>query len=1021
MESENNIENNFSNTIATNSVGTLYGNQTSDKNRYCDIVLQNNITVINEGEIDSVKEDSIRNDLYNELCEGSINSGNKNFNVNINSRQLNCMYTNTRSIMNMNKLDEIQLILNENKIDILGISESWTHDNIEDAEVMIPGYLLFRRDRVFGVKKRGGGVLLYIKDDLHAVDISDGSIGGNESLWISIKGENNKHITIGVCYRGTSASIEEENNLKADIKHFSRNNALIMGDFNYGEINWESLHAGSHYSDLFMKVVNDAFLTQHVLVNTRRNSILDLILSSEPDMVEDLLVSSPIANSDHCVIYWKLIFETQIEKNSMKMFNYHKGDYGLICSDLDKVDWDNHFQDRGVEAMWNFFVTKTTESRDRHVPIREIKSNGNPKWLKKSLITKIKSRSNSWKKFKDNPSFDSEAKYKRLRNSITSDIRKAKKEYENKLAEKIKTDPKSFYSYIRSKSQTKVKIGPLRSEQGELVEGSEGMGQILNKYFASVFTKENMEYMPEPVDNYDIKGRKLSLETVDITQEKIVGTVVSLQDNKAAGIDGFNSTFIKRSINGVSKPLSRIFSKSLSTGIIPLDWKLANVNALFKKGSKKEPGNYRPISLTSQICKMMERLIKNEIVDYLESNKLIQDSQHGFRKGRSCLTNVLEFLQFTSNKVDRREPVDVIYLDFQKAFDTVPHRRLVLKLKALGIGGNLLRWIDNWLSNRKQRVVLNGINSEWVDVTSGVPQGSVLGPILFIIFINDLDDGVLSKILKFADDTKMMGSVRSEEDVKVLRDDLAKLFKWSEVWQMKFNIDKCKIMHIGYKNPGAKYEVNGKELDVVKNEKDLGIVISDDLKVATQCGIAAKKGYQILGLISRTFLNKNATIIIKLYKSLVRPHLDYCSQAWRPYMSKDIDILERVQRRATKMVQECKGLDYNRRLKKVGLTTLETRRLRADMIEVYKIVNELDNIKESTFFRRASSCSAYTTRGNSLKLFQEYVRLDVAKYSFGNRVVHEWNQLPNKVVQASSLDTFKGRLDHFLGHTRGLI
>lgn len=208
-------------------------------------------------------------------------------------------------------------------------------------------------------------------------------------------------------------------------------------------------------------------------------------------------------------------------------------------------------------------------------------------------------------------------------------------------------------------------------------------------------------------------------------------------------------------------------------------------------------------------------------------------------------------------------------------------------------------------------------------------------------------------------------------------------------------------------------------------ERDLGVIISQNLKVSQQCGIAARKGYQLLGLISRSFSCKKKSIIIKLYKSLVRPHLDYCVQAWRPHLQKDIDVLERVQRRATRMIDECKGMDYEERLRITGLTTLETRRLRADLVEVYKILNGIDKVDESKFFERyavgASARGTCITRGNSLKLFQSRARLDIAKYSFGNRVVQHWNHLPNEVVQGCSVDAFKGKLDKYLVHTGGFI
>jgi ribonuclease P/MRP protein subunit RPP40 len=334
----------------------------------------------------------------------------------------------------------------------------------------------------------------------------------------------------------------------------------------------------------------------------------------------------------------------------------------------------------------------------------------------------------------------------------------------------------------------------------------------------------------------------------------------------------------------------------------------------------------------------------------------------------------------------------------------------------------LLTWLNEWLKNRVQRVLINGEVSEWMLVTSGVPQGSVLGPILFIVYINDLDENIVSKLLKFADDTKLARSIKKCEDRNRLREDLEKLFKWTEDWQMNFNLDKCKVMHVGNKNNENSYVIDRHILESVEEEKDPGIVLNNKFKVGTHCAKVAKKANQVLGLIYRTFSNKNKNIVIKLNKSLVRPHLDYCFQVWRPHLQRDVDLLERVQKRATRMISECKELSYKERLRKVGLTTLETRRIRADLLEVYKIVNRLEGIDEKDFFLRKNVATrrTYSSRINSCAFLKKRFKLDMGKYSFCNRVINGWNKLPEIIVQATSINAFNGKLDRYLKHNRGL-
>ena len=484
-----------------------------------------------------------------------------------------------------------------------------------------------------------------------------------------------------------------------------------------------------------------------------------------------------------------------------------------------------------------------------------------------------------------------------------------------------------------------------------------------------------------------------------------------MKDNKSPGVDGIPPKLLMETVEQISIPLARVFNLSLKEGVVPFEWKEANIIPLFKKGSRNKSENYRPVSLTSVICKLLERLIKDHMVEFLVKHKLLNSSQHGFLKARSCLTNMLCFLEETTKWIDVGSPVDIIYLDFQKAFDKVPHQRLLLKLKAHGIGDSITDWIEQWLTDRRQRVVVDGEVSNWKSVLSGVPQGSVLGPILFLIYINDLDDSITSNVLKFADDTKLFRKVNTDGDKQHLQNDLDRLVKWSEKWQMLFNFGKCKCLHTGHGNLNVNYKMGDTVLGTTVKEKDLGVTISADMKVSEHCGIAASKGNQILGLIRRNITYKGKKLIIPLYKAIVRPHLEYCIQAWRPYRKKDIDTLERIQRRATKIIPELRDLSYEERLKECGLTTLETRRLRGDQIEVFKILNGYENIDRNMFFSLKKDSR---TRGHEVKLVKDQCRLDIRKHSFSQRTINEWNKLSTDCVTASSVNMFKNKVDTYL-------
>ena len=460
----------------------------------------------------------------------------------------------------------------------------------------------------------------------------------------------------------------------------------------------------------------------------------------------------------------------------------------------------------------------------------------------------------------------------------------------------------------------------------------------------------------------------------------------------------------------------------MGSGRVPQGWREAHVTPIFKnKGSKSKAENYRPISLTSIPCKIMESILRDHIVDYLTVHELIKSTQHGFIARRSCTTNLLEFLERCTRILDEGDPLDIVYLDFAKAFDKVPHKRLLNKMESMGIGGDILKWTENWLKDRRQRTVLNGSFSEWLEVLSGVPQGSVLGPLLFIIFINDIDGCAenITTLLKFADDTKIGNKVSNAVDQQNLQECLDRLTQWADTWSMTFNTEKCKVLHVGRGNPKYSYKMNGIELEETEKERDIGVIINKDLKPTQQCAEASRRASAILTQITKAFMYRDRRIFMQLYFQFVRCHLEFAVPAWCPWTAGDIEILERVQRRAVNLVVGLKGRTYEEKLTEQGITCLLERRKKMDLIQTFKIINGLDNVNSTTWFTLVGPNNVRQTRNSNCEknIVGIRSRTDIRQNFFSNRVVSSWNRLPPDIKMSRTLHQFKAKIrDLILTH-----
>ena len=489
-------------------------------------------------------------------------------------------------------------------------------------------------------------------------------------------------------------------------------------------------------------------------------------------------------------------------------------------------------------------------------------------------------------------------KYIEKRNEAKRQIRLAVKEHEKKISKESKTNCKGFWKYVNNKLKRNTGISNLKTSDGKATENDKEKADLLNSFFSSVFTKENTTNIPD----LNHRNNEQFICDLIITREAVEEKLSRLDPHKSMGPDKIPAFLLKSLSKELSLPLCIIFNKSISEGKLPQDWKKAEVTAIFKKGNKTDPGNYRPVSLTSIICKVLESFIRDQIQDYMEKNNFITSCQHGFRKHRSCVTQLLEVMNDLTNFHENSDSIDIIYMDFAKAFDSVPHKRLINKLKSYGIEGNILNWISDFLNNRSQTVKVNNALSDPAPVVSGIPQGSILGPLLFIIFINDLPDCVQSICKIFADDTKVYNS---HKNYSILQNDLYKLLDWAREWDLNFNLSKCHVLHMGKRNNKNVYYMDRDKtvkLDTTLSEKDVGVTFSTDLKFDIHIGNIVKKANQLTGLIKRSFLHLDQSMFRDLFKSIVRPHLEYANVIWHPLYKRQASLIEGVQRRATKLI-----------------------------------------------------------------------------------------------------------------------
>ena len=796
--------------------------------------------------------------------------------------KLKILCVNCQSIVNK-KLEFHSLIDKENP-DIIAGTESWLKKEHYSSEIFPAhlGYTVYRNDRPKG---KGGGVFILVKSNILSSEQPKLKTDC-EIIWIKLELKGCKPLFTASYYRPHELddhSIDEfEKSLLMANK--LKGNILVLGDFNFPKFAWDHEHnptikpghtAAAVY-DKFQTILDDFSLTQMVTKNTRHDSTLDLLLTSNHTLVNSVSIIPGI--SDHDIISSSVNVRPNILKQKPRSIPVYKKarweEFRQFMNDSKRSILENA-NNISVDEIWVKFRDAIECGVRKFIPSKTVRSKRSLPWITKDIRKLINKRDKLYHKLKHkNSSPNSNDKFKTIKSLIKTKIKQAHNKYLESIlgtacdensenSSQNRSTTKKLYSLIKNSKQDSQNVSQLKDPNtGVLKSNNRDKANLLNNQFFSAFSPRNPLSLKQTCTQLLQKAHPSSycrypqMPDIVIHPNGILKLLSNLKPDKAAGPDCIKPLVLKELRNEIAEIVFVIFQKSLSTGKIPMDWTRAFVSPIFKKGDSSDSANYRPISLTCILCKTLEHIIASNVSDHLSKHDILFDLQHGFREKRSCETQLIQLTDELTRNTSTGNQTDLILLDFSKAFDKVNHRKLIFKLQEYGICPQVLKWSEAFLCNRKQTVVLDGEFSKEVPVTSGVPQGSVLGPLYFLIYINDLPSNITSQVRLFADDTAVYLTINSPEDTKTLQEDLHKLEIWEAEWDMEFNPTKCQVLHISKSKTKlmSQYTLHGQILESTTSAKYLGVDITSDLNWNSHISRITTNANKTLGFIKRNIV-----------------------------------------------------------------------------------------------------------------------------------------------------------------------
>ena len=909
------------------------------------------------------------------------------------------------------------------KLDILLISETHLTASISDSTVHLPGYTLLRND---SGRSHTHGVCAYISTNIRydSVNIAHPNV-------ISFR-LTSCNVFIYVVYRPPSNSSEMNSALiEFLMSNCSNQEVVLLGDFNLPSLNWARddfvAACASTTDSAFLGMFDTLGLAQWVWEPTfpRSGNTLDLILTTEQDRVGNVMVLPPPPGCDHCSTLCEYVFDMDIQGQSHKVLHYvwHRGRYDIICAELRNVDWDFEFQYLNAEQSLDKLLEILHPFIQQCVPIADASRDQTRVPWKTNVPNSLRrKRHMAWDKYKHDrdthgrrslSSRTSLTKFLEINKEYRTFALRSQVAYERSLLTRMKENPKLFHSYIRHKKQFRSSVGPLRLPSGNLSDDPVEMAECFSSSFASVYNKAVLTN-PAKHQTFQTDIDQMHVSISDVEQ-----VLSNLDVNSAMGPDRLHPMLLRSCAAYLAYPFYVIFCRSLAEGVLPAHWKRSLVIPIFKKGLRYDALNYRPISLTSVPCKCLEKLICHGLYSFLTHNDLLTNDQFGFRPGRSTEDQLLLTYNDVSTWLDEGSLVDLVLFDFSKAFDVVSHAILINKLMCIGVRGQVLSWIHHFLVGRSMSVMIKDAISQPREVLSGVPQGSVLGPILFLVYINHIVANLSCKCKIFADDLKIymqVGDGQSyQADQMVLQRDIETLHETAKSWGLYMNLKKCSILRFQrrfHDVPLPTYVLGGEAIVIAHSQTDLGITVDDCLKFHEHaCNVTRKAGALAQNLLKSTVC-RSSDFMVEIFKSHIRPLLEYASPVWNTGYHQDLRRLESVQRLWTRHVLGLDKADYGTRLRALNLYSVQGRLLRADLIKCWKIFHGKSTICPSDLW---TLDPASRTRGHMFKIQCKRYQVDARARFFTARVTRDWNSLPASAVSSGTIKQFKVALAAALG------